>query len=362
MRYILMLAGGLLVVALFSCAASNSHAPETPTLWDQTRMQVALQFADGHIATGKFDRARAMLAAYEDSDHGRLQLTLARIDLEEGQYAAADQRLEGIPVEQRDSLAYYEATAVACEGLGRWREAALAYERTYQCEPTAARLVAWLDALVLDERAAEARETLKVERARFPGQPAVQDLAARLYTHLGDANASIRELTSTLLQDPQSIVLRQRLANAYMSAGRHAEAIPLWRELAAAVQNVRQRRSFDEKLAICLLAVGDYAEAARVYRVMTLIRSDDLPAYVGLATATLAAGLPAEAVAAAQHAVHLNPHHADARLALACGYAALAQYGKAVEVLSDLPAGTAADALVRKLMAHWRSKLTLRVE
>ena len=362
MRCMFIWAGGLLVVVLFGCAASDSHAPETNTLWDQTRMQVALQFADEHIAAGKFDRARAMLAAYEDSDHGRLQITLAHIDLEEGQYAAADQRLEGIPVEQRDSLAYYEATAVACEGLGRWREAALAYERAYQCEPTAARLVAWLDALVLDGRGAEACETLKVERVRFPGQPAIQNLAARLYAHLGDTDASIRELTSTLLQDPQSVVLRRQLANAYMAAGRHAEAIPLWRDLAASVQNVRERHSFDEKLAICLLAEGNYAEAARVYRVMTLIRADDLSAYVGLASATLATGNPAEAVAAAQQAVQLNPRHTDARLALACGYAALAQYGKATEVLSDLPTGTDADALVRKLMARWQSKLTHRVD
>lgn len=343
------------VFGLVGCAAPNSQVAERG-LWDQTRVQVALQLADEHAKGGRFEQARALLVAHAASDDVQLQLALVQIDLEEGRYAAALDRLAAIPVERRATARYYEAHAVACEGLGRWNEAADTYERAYRCEPDPARLIARLDTLVLADRAAEARQCLEGERARFPGQPAVQAAAARLYSHLGDCDAAIDELEAALLHDPQSCALRHQLAGAYMAAGRYADSIPIWRELVTAARDSQQRRGCRAQLAACLLGAGEYDEAVQLGRVMTLTDPDDTAAYVAWATAALAAGRPAEAVEAAQHALRLDPANADARLALGCAYARWGQYGQARQVLATSPPAVAADTLVRELLLRWQNE------
>lgn len=345
-----------LAFTLLGCAASTPRQEEAH-LWDNTREQVALQQAEEQIAGGHFDRARTMLAVHADSVEQRTCLTLARIDLEQGRYDAAARQLARVPATERTAAAYHEMTAVAQEGLGCWDQAADAYAQAYQLEPTGERLVAWLDTLVLAGSAAQAREILDRERARFPGQPAIGSLAARLFLHLGDHDAAIRELSTALLHDPQDTGLRRQLADARMHAGQYAEAAAAWRELAAAATESEQRRVWRLRWAACALAAGDGTEAARAYRLVTLTDPDCAAAHVGLATAALADGRPGEAVQAAGRALEVDPDNGAARLALACGYARLAQPARAAEILGQASPADVPTAQVRKLLARWRDDL-----
>ncbi|MGD8451492.1 MAG: tetratricopeptide repeat protein [Phycisphaerae bacterium] len=352
MRWPIVVCCGLLAALLAGCASSTPKHRET-RLWDDTRARVALQQADEQINAGHFDRARSLLAAQTEAGEQRTSLKLARIDLEEGRYAAALRQLECVPDAERNSAGFHELTAVAQEGLGSWPEASAAYARAYRLEPTAQRLVAWLDTLVLAGAETQAVETLERERIRFPGEPAVESLAARLFLHVGEHDAAIRELSTALLHDPDDVGLRQQLAEARMRAGQYTDAAVAWRDLAADATEPEQRRTMRLRWAACALAAGDTVAAAKAYRLVTLTDPDCAAAHVGLATAALADGRPAEAVQAAQRALEISPDNGTARLALAAGYARLAQPARAAEVLGEASPAALPPGVVRELRARW---------
>lgn len=92
-------AGSLVGVALLTLVATGCQTPRSaahdPALWDQARLCATLQLADEHMAAGRFERAREDLAPFQDLPDARLSLTLARVDVEQGEYAAALRRLDG---------------------------------------------------------------------------------------------------------------------------------------------------------------------------------------------------------------------------------------------------------------------------
>ncbi len=325
-----------LVVALCvlaGCATTDPAAKKTD--WNQTRLQVALQLAEEETRNGNFERARSLLAAHEVEDDELLQLMLARIDLEQGQYHDAAQRLENLPPTQRQSLSYYDTRGVAYEGLGRWADAATSYEWAYTNRPNAARLVAWVDTLVLAGESAQACEVLESERTNFPGDLNVQAAAVRLYEHLNEPTAMIGELEPVVLAGDGTREERHELAAAYLQAGRHGDALPLWRALSETETDGARRDAFRSNWATCLLATGAYEEAADLYRAMTVAKPDKAGAFLGLATAALLAEQPEAALTAARRAVALTPGNADAQLALACAQRAVAAAGRHVLVAPD---------------------------
>lgn len=351
----LLLAGLVLSVIVAGCATTEPRHVQHDA-WDQTRAQAALQLADEQITAGRFDRARTLLAAHEADTNPRLQMSLARIDLEEGQYDAAARRLETMPPEARITPAYHEALGVAYEGLGQWDQAATEYEQAYELAPTAARLAAWLDTLVSAGHVEEAQQILESKRQRTPGEPAMELVAARLYARVNQPELTVRELQASLLRTPDSVMLKRRLAEALAAAGRHADALPLWRDLVRAATDGETRHTYRGELAACLLTLGQYAEATRTYRVMTLTQPEDAAAYIGLAAAALADGQPDEGIAAATRAVEIDSQSEDGRLALACGYAQRGQYGRAAEVLGTSVGGAGTEGDVREILARWEAQ------
>ena len=342
----------VLLVVLSGCQASRS-AGTTPTRWDEARLSATLQVADEHMAAGRFERARQTLGAFSNSSAPRLHLTLARADVEEGKYAAALQRLDAIASAGASVPAYHHLRAVALEGLGRWDAAAGAYERAYQFEPTVDRLTAWVDALVLAGQAEAALPILDRERSRFPGRPGVQLLAARLWERKGNLTEATRELATAALAEPDSPEIRRRLAEAYTSAGRYADALTAWRSLVDKAQDGEARYRYRRRLADCLLRAGQYDEARRAYRVQVLTRPEDDEARLGLAAACLAAGEPAEALAASMKLLEQRHDSAEARLVAALACRRLNQPGRAREYLSDAGRGGEAGGAVRELLARW---------
>jgi predicted Zn-dependent protease len=304
-------------VVLTACEAPQPLR-KPAAVWNQTRLSAMLQLADEQISAGKFDRARQTLTAFHESSDPRLVVALARVDVEEGRYEAALSRLDGATPEARSGATYHRLRGVALEGSGRWADAAVAYEVAYRAEPTMELLLAWLDALVLDGRVDVARGMLEGERGRFPGQPVLQVLSARLCQQEGSLEAAVHELTAAKLAEPDSTEIRRRLAETSTVAGQYAAALPLWRAL------VRDN-------------------------------PDDESARLGLAAASLGAGKPAEALEAALQVLARHNDHAEARLLAALSCRHLGRPGDAAAFLSDLRTDDQTARLARELLACWQT-------
>ena len=345
----LLTSGLLLLIAANGCATPGKNAAE-PTKWDHTRLRATLQLADEHIAAGKFERARAALASFEGSPDPQLQLTLARIDVEQGCYDAALRRLDG----KGATAAHKRLRGVSLEASGQWAAAAEAYEQAYRSEPSACMLVAWLDAAVLDGQAAAALATLQRERKRYPGELEISLLAARLQGQLGNHAAAVDELSTALLTDPESETIRRQLAEAYMAAGRTADAAGLWRELIASGDDPSELRRLRHRLADCLLATDRHDEAREVYRTLVLGEPSDQKARLGLAVTGLASDKPAEALEAARELIRAGDGGTEARLIAALCYRRLNQTDRAIEMLSDIRPADDEDGLVRELLTRWQ--------
>ncbi len=307
----------LVVVMLALLAGCEAPQPlrKPAAVWEQARLSAMLQLADEQITGGKFEQARQTLATFHESNDPRLVIALARVDVEEGRYETALERLDGIAPEARGGATFNRLRGVALEGRGRWAEAALAYEAAYRSEPALDLLLAWLDTLVLDGRGDEARTILADERGRFPGQPVLQVLSARLCARDGQLAAAVDELTTAGLAEPDSAEIRRRRAEAYTAAGRYNEALPLWRMLVAAAP-------------------------------------EDESSNLGLATAHFGVGEPTQALEIALRVLARRVDSADARLLAALSYRRLGQHDEAAALISDLRTDADTARLARALFTR----------
>ena len=352
----------VLLGAVSGCTAPPAARTAcSPTRWDQTRLYATLQLADRHVAAGRFDRARRVLASFHDLPDARLQLTLARIDVEEGHYAETLRRLDGLARPTAEPVTYHRLRGVALEGLGQWKAAADAYEQAYRHEATVHLLVAWLEALALDGQPETARFVLQRERHRFPGEPAIYMLAARLWEQAGDSQAAIDELTTAALAQPESPQIRRRLAQAYAAAGRRDEAAAVCQEQAAESPDTDEWQQLRRRLASFRLSSGEFEAAQRIYRALVLTHPNDKAAWLGLATASLMADEPAEALEAALKVLRSvstgdegSPLDADARLIAALCYRRLDQPHQAIKLLSDISSDDDPDGSAQRLRTHWQ--------
>jgi len=350
----------LLLTALAGCVTSQS-ARRPSGAWDETRMEVALQLADEHLAAGKFDDARRTLAAHAESNDLRVALRLARVDLEEGRYRQVLERLPELsPEQQRRATPAQSATfsalrGVAWEGLGHWTEAATNYAAAYQQEPAPDRLAAWVSALVLSGDEDAAADVLESNRSRFPGEPELQILAARLAEGRGEWSAAAHELETACLARPDDRELRAHRAALLMKAARHPEAIPLWRQLVDTSNDASEKQSCRHQLTTCLLAAGRSDEALRLARTMALTSPRDRLAHVDLAVASLASGDPATAFSAGQAALAIDPTCVTARIVTALSCRRLNRPLEAEQQLSAIPESDRAE-WVRELLARWSAE------
>lgn len=348
------LCAGLSVLLLISgCATPHPNASRSDR-WDQTRLRASLQLADKRIAAGEFERARAVLAGFEDFPDARLRLTEAQMDLEEGEYESALRRLYGVAALGETGATYHRLRGVALEGLGHWAWAAAEYERAYELKPTVHLLVAWIDTLVLEGQTATACAVLERERYRFPGQAPVHLLAARLSERIGDDQAAIEELTTGALAEPGSLEIQRRLAELYTKTGRYDEAVARWRRLVAESRNADERYRVQHRLARCLMSAARFDEARQILRVLVMTRPKDLTAQLGLSAVCLMTDEPAEALAAALKVLQVERDNADARVLAALSHHRLGQSGRAAELLSDVELDEGGHELVRELQMRWR--------
>lgn len=350
-----MLLGAALALAASGCAPSmNGEVTAKPnTHWAEAQLAVYLRLSREHLASGDLERARAALAAYEHVADNRVQLFLVRLDVEQGKYTTALERLDFVSGPGAVSAAFFHLRGVAYEGLNQSALAASAFAQSYAIEPDIATLVAWVDALVMAGRDEEAETALAGERIRFPGDPELSVVAARLYWRRGDHEGVIRELRHGLQAGLQTDEAARRLAQAHAAVSQHYEAARIWEDLTERVIDPDERHDMETRVAEWYVAAGDSGEAQRVYRSLAARRPRDAAARLGLAVSSLAQGDAVEALRAAQACISLDPADADARLVSALSYHRLDDRIRAIQVLSTLAVEGKFPDVVPELLADW---------
>lgn len=281
----------------------------------------------------------------------RLQVTQARVDIEDGAYESALGRLDQIrltePVTQ--TAAYHRLRGQALTGLERWSDAGLAFKQAYRADPTIEHLTAWMDALIAADELDMARLVLEQERVRFPGHPNIHTLAARLGTQMVDVQAAIREMVAAAVAQPGAFEVRRRLTETYALVGHYDAAIAGWRDLIAHSRTPAERHRYRRHLAGCLVYAGRYEEARQTYDLMLMTRPEDLEARLGLAAASLAVGETGAALERALEVLERDEQSVDGRIVAALAYERIGRKGEARALLSSISYEEDPDGLVAEL-------------
>ena len=353
----MILGSAALALSVMGCAPMNSEvSPKTSPRWAAAQLDVHLRLSHQHLTAGDLERARAALAAYEHSGQNRVQIALTRLDVEQGDYTAALERLNFVSGPEAVSAAFFHLRGVAYEGLNQSALAAAAFAQSYAIAPELATLVAWIDGLVMAGRDDEAEATLTAERSRFPGESELTLLAARIHARNGDYPAVIRELRSGLQAGLQTDETHRRLAEAYAATGRYREAAQIWQSLTDQTIDPDERHEMESRLAEWYVSAGDSKAARRVYSSLAARRPRDVAAQFGLAVASLSHGDAAGALRAALACGALDPEAAGPRLVAAMSYRRLNDRVRAIQVLSSLAVEGHFPDVVPKLLTEWLDK------
>ena len=113
-------ASAVVAMSVVGCAPMNSGISRNAnTRWADAQLDVHLRLSQEHLNTGDLKRARAALAAYEHSGDNRVQLALTRLDVEQGEYIAALERLDFVAGPEAVSAPFFHLRGVAYEGLNQ---------------------------------------------------------------------------------------------------------------------------------------------------------------------------------------------------------------------------------------------------
>ena len=298
----------LAALVLTGCAAPAHRKAARGQRLEHLRLAAALQLADENLRQGELDRAASLLASFEHLAEPAVLLRLARIDIEQGRYAQALRRLDAIPAADRDPEASH-LRGVALEALARPDEAAEAYAAAFRARPTAPRLIAWLDALLLAGQPDQAAQVLRQHRRQFGGDPALHAAAARVELARQRPEQAAAELRAAVLMEPQSAPLRRSLAEALEQAGAWREAAGHWDELARQAPPA-DKPALQTRQARALLAAGDLQPALDLLDDVLTRDPTNLRAITLAAAARLRLGQPAAALTLAERALRLDPGNA----------------------------------------------------
>lgn len=157
----------------------------------------------------------------------------------------------------------------------------------------------------------QAQEVLRSILAIRPSNCELQIAFAQLSNAAGDYTAAESAATIAGLLDPGNDTVLRELAVSLQENGKHAKALPIWRELADA-DNSAQRA-----LVECCLKVGDSESALDVARQLVERENPSPEEMVLFGRSLLAAGQFRPAKSALERAVEGSPEYAPGWLALA---------------------------------------------
>jgi tetratricopeptide (TPR) repeat protein len=230
-----LLSAATVGLLLAGCQTTQHQAREqAQQRWNAARAQLKAKLAADQFEAGNIAAAAGELTEACRLDPGNLALVplRAKVCLAEGKLAAAEELLEQACQQSPPQAEIEYLLGVVRQQQQRWQEALAAFLRAAEIDPNEAAYVAaavqvWL-------QLGEPQEGLGLllqaaPRLGFTG--AYQAALAECYEQLGDWPAAASAWQRAVSGADAEADLRQRLAEALFRAGRHAEAIPVLREL-----------------------------------------------------------------------------------------------------------------------------------
>jgi tetratricopeptide (TPR) repeat protein len=302
-----------------------------------------IQAATGYIASGRLENARRSLEQVTNlplSDAQSLQAASLLLSIHENDPAInIMQKLKGRHSAAQSTWAQFDlALAYLLAGnYDRAAEQALVYAAGMRPEgsqsPQGAQ--AWSLIGIAYAHLNQGEQSVNALRQAAAFAPGEEEYLLNLTRELMELNRYPEAVTAVqvgLAANPRSYSLHLRLGAAYLAAGRYAEAESVFRDLVAADDPLPTGYI---GLAQVLLRTGHAEEAATVLAdaEKKLGRKFLISYFRGLALAR--ATRPAEALAAFQQAVQLDPNNAEAHLNLGKSQFTLGHVNEAIAELQE---------------------------
>ena len=354
-----------LAVSGIGCAAGGPTRKEQARAdWNDARARVLLGLAQDQFAHGNADDARKTAddALKLSSRVEGLYVLSAKLDIESGDLQRALDALDAAAVlEPADAGVDYLAGLVA-ERWQRPDEALDHYQAAWQKDGgEIAYLLACGEALVGVNRCDDAATLLQDKLRYFESSAPLRDLLGQVYQQQGrfaDAAEMFRQ-AAVLAGGDDDAALRERQAMALTFAGDFADAAAILEGLSKDSEAAK-RISLHLALAECRMRLGEAAAARAAFQKAARLDERSVPAWLGVAKASLMAGDFDRAELALSRLADLRPGGADAGdAALLGGYLRLKQgrTAEAAELFAEAGRRDAGDATAVAMYGYCRRLL-----
>jgi superkiller protein 3 len=323
-------------LTLFAAAAVSggcgSSGPKKPThkeaaiaKWNDARASVLLTLANDQYKAGHYDKARQTVneAMKKSPQSPAVWVLSGKLNIEQGQLEPAE----------RDLTKAAELAPAAAEPhylLGviyqRWQrlDAALAeYQVASDKSPgELAYVLARAETLMALDRPKDALALLQEKLSTFDNNPIIRDAAGQLLMQQGRYGEAVDVFRQATLLATEDLALKERLARALFSAGRHREASDVLTRLARDEQYA-QRSDLQVMIGECALQTDRPMDARAAFEVATQVNPSSVPGWQGIAKVALSRGDLSRAELAIRRATAIDS--ADPQNHLLLGYLRLRQ-------------------------------------
>ena len=328
-----------LVIGLLSgCQTKNDQNIQAHQRWSGARAAIVCSLAEEHLKAGDLEKARdaALRSIQLDQNNLQARILLAKVLVEQGQYAVAIAELRIAEILAQDNAEVTYLLGVAQEKRGEYVEALKHYSRARALDPSQdAYVAASAEVLTTMGKPAQGLELLEARLDRGDVSPLLQALAGELAMLVGRYDQAVQFYRHCLDADPQDPLAREGIAKAYYFARRYTHALKALEELAA-------EPPYRARTLWVYLMIGDShmalqrpSKARDAYQTAIRIDPDSAPVWKALGRACLTLGDVNGASAAARKALILGGDSLEAAVVLAYGMMCRGKLDQAAAILDD---------------------------
>jgi tetratricopeptide (TPR) repeat protein len=331
----------LLSLALLAGCAANERRLESYKRWYSARAKMLYGVALEHLKVGQLDKARnkAQEALTLDPDFAPGRLLMAKVEIEQGQYGRAAERLEQLRKDWPDSAEVVYLFGVAQEKEGKLEGALESYRQAQALDTeNLGGVTAAGEVLVALDRIDEAEKYVAGYLPEADNEPALYELSGRIAVMRGDYATAVARFQRARDADYENPFYQEWLGRAEYLAGQHTEAIATLKELVLC-RDYEPPAWIHKTRGDCHMALKQYAQARDAYVAARQKKPESPEAWADIAKAALALQDAPRAILSAREALRLDAGCEEAALIL--GYALLVD-GQTRDAISALDAAVRA--------------------
>ncbi|KPK86308.1 MAG: hypothetical protein AMJ81_01640 [Phycisphaerae bacterium SM23_33] len=338
MKKLIMLV--LVAVIIGGCGVDNQSQQrvEAYQRYHQARAQAITSVGSEHLKVGDLDKAGSSAgeALALDKDSVSARILLGKVLLEKGRYAEAAEQLRQAETSAPENAEIPYLLGVALEKRGEYAEALNAYQKARALDPVnEAYVTASAEALTAWGKPQLALELLETRLERTEGNASMLALAGELAMLVAEPVKAARFYQHCLDANAADWAAREGLAKAYFFAGQYVESLETLKQLAAQPAYCDKASWVYIVIGDCHMALDRPRDACLAYETASRIEPADVPVWVALAKARMAADDAKRAASAARQALALEQDCADAKLVLAWAMLSQGNSGDAAKILAE---------------------------